>query len=243
MQTNIATLRHLEDLSWRRKGGLISQQRRKIDPDYYRSLGCVVANEFLKPLPSERLAEFVGIVLGDGGLTRSQLHITLNSEADKEYVGYVVDLVEDLFGYNPGVCKRKRKKAVVVVVTGVKFVDYLLEIGLLIGSKVRHQVDVPDWIKDNSKYSRMCLRGLLDTDGGIFRHKYSVRGKEYSYFKLCFSNLSQPLRFFVFDVLKNNGFNPKMFGKKHVWLYSEKETRSYLEVFGSSNKRLCDSFA
>ena len=116
----------LETPEGRRKGGLTTQLKRKNNPEYYKKWAAVTKNKFNKPKQSKNLAEFIGIVLGDGGLTRSQLFITLNSEADKIYISYVVKLIFKLFKYNPYVFKRKDAKAVVIVVTGVDFVDYLL---------------------------------------------------------------------------------------------------------------------
>lgn len=84
------------------------------------------------------------------------------------------------------------------------------------------------------------MRGLIDTDGGAFIHSYKVNNRTYSYLKLNFSNMSQPLRNFVYRSLFILGFNPKMAGQKHVWLYSNSETRRYLLIIGSSNKRLRD---
>lgn len=73
---------------------------------------------------------------------------------------------------------------------------------------------------------------------GVFSHRYRVSGKKYEYLKLCFSNLSQPLRRFVYRVLGDCGFHPKYRSNNHVWLYSEAETRKYLQIVGSSNDRL-----
>lgn len=58
----------------RRKGGLVSQQRRREKPEFYRSLSCIVRNEFHKPTFSSDLAELVGIILGDGGITNTQTY-------------------------------------------------------------------------------------------------------------------------------------------------------------------------
>ena len=116
--------------------------------------------------------------------------------------------------------------------------EFLCVLGLKTGNKVKQQVDVPLWIKNNRKYFKYCLRGLMDTDGGIFVHRYKVNGKKYSYLKLSFSNMSQPLRVFVYQTLTDLGFNPKLAGNKHVWLYSDSEARRYLDIVGSSNYRL-----
>jgi hypothetical protein len=233
---------HQNEKWWRIKGGVISQQRRRDNPQYYRFLGCNIAHEFQLPPYSASLAELVGIILGDGGISQSQLHITLNAVADQSYSWYVSQLMKDLFLYSPGVYHRKGQQAVVIVSSGTKLVERLQEIGLKVGNKVELQVDVPEWIKLNQAYSRWCVRGLMDTDGGIFWHRYRVNQRPYAYRKLCFSNLSQPLRRFVFQVLTDAGLHPKLQGKKHVWLYSEQEVKRYLEIIGSSNQRLVAKF-
>ncbi len=197
-----------------------------------------IKTNFKKPAYSNKLAEFVGIVLGDGGITKYQLFITLNSEADQKYIPYVSNLISNLFKMKASLYKRKNKKAIVVSVAGIRFIEYLSKLGLKKGNKVLNQVDVPNWIQRKTGYSQHCLRGLMDTDGGLFFHRYKVNGKKYKYLKLCFSNLSQPLRNFVYKTLKNSGFSPRYAGENHVWLYSQKEAKNYLKIIGSSNHRL-----
>jgi len=227
-------------LEGRSKGGKISQQRRREDPDKYRALGCTVPNSFDFPKSkSNGLAEFIGITLGDGGITDGQVKITLNAIADKNYVHYVYSLIKGLFNYKPSVFIPRKENVKIVIVTGKSFVKFLLRLGMKVGDKVRQQVDVPVWIKMDRELSKWCLRGLVDTDGGIFTHRYYVNGKRYSYLKLSFANKSQPLRLFVHKTLADLGFTPKFASNdKDVWLYSEKEARAYLEVVGSSNHRL-----
>ncbi len=147
-------------------------------------------------------------------------------------------MIKRLFSYEPAICSYKVEKSKTLVVSGVNFVDYLVGIGFEIGDKVRQQVAVPGWIKNNRVYSKFCVRGLMDTDGGIFTHRYWVNGKQYEYLKLCFSNMSQPLRKFVYHTLRINTFNPRYAIDRHVWLYSDSESRRYLEDIGSSNERL-----
>ena len=91
------------------------------------------------------------------------------------------------------------------------------------------------------EYSAACLRGLMDTDGGVFLHKYRVNGKIYSYKKICFTNRSVPLLDFVEETLLRLGFNPKKILKvenKKVWLYNSNEVEEYLGLVGTSNQRL-----
>lgn len=190
---------------------------------------------------SPELAEFVGILLGDGGITPSQITVTLNSEKDNEYSKYVTDLGKSLFGDEPKVFLRKNEKTLVLYYNGASLVRYLLTIGLLTGNKIRQQVAVPGWVNTSMEYRKKCLRGLMDTDGGVFQHKYTVKGKEYKYKKLAFTNKSLPLLEFVRVTLKDMGFNPKVIDKvenKKVWLYNMQEVERYLVTVGTSNHRL-----
>ncbi len=190
---------------------------------------------------SEQLAEYVGIMLGDGGITAGQSTITLNREADRDYVVFVSDFGDELFGEKPKLFNRKDSKAVAIYYNGSSLVRYFLSVGLKIGNKVKQQVDVPVWIKSSREYSIACLRGLMDTDGGVFLHKYKVNGKEYAYKKISFSNRSVPLLMFVADTLRVLGFTPKIISKienKKVWLYNEREVERYLQIVGTHNPRL-----
>ncbi len=141
-------------IAGRSLGGVNSWKNRLRRPGYYRNLGCNLPNVFSFPSKDDvYLAEFIGIVLGDGGITSSQLRITLNRIADKQYVEYVSLLVERLFGYKPSRMERKDASATVLSVCGVDFIRYLHKIGLLTGNKVRQQVNVPSWISTDAVLS------------------------------------------------------------------------------------------
>ena len=187
------------------------------------------------------LAEYVGILLGDGGITREQVFITLNSEADKNYAQFVINLITRLFSEKPSTGLRKDSKAINIYLSGINLVQYLIKLGLKVGNKVKQQVAVPNWVLKSNDYKIACLRGLMDTDGGIFIHRYKVNGKEYKYLKLCFTNQSLPLIDFVYKTLKSLSFNPKIVlnvASKKVWLYNMAEVKRYIEVVGTSNSRL-----
>lgn len=190
---------------------------------------------------SMELAEFVGILLGDGHVGQGQWTVTLNSVADKEYAKFVAKLVEKLFHFEPSVYTRKDSKVVIISGSGIRSIEYFQSIGLKIGDKVKQQVAVPRWIEENQNFRKLCLRGLVDTDGGIFIHRYKIKGKEYRYQKLSFVNRSIPLLNFAYETLKSLGFNPKKVmavENKRVWLYNQQEVKGYLEKIGTDNPRL-----
>jgi len=222
----------------RKKGGQISQLRRRENPEKYRVLGCNVSRQFKLPRKTKLLAEFFGIILGDGGLTNAQLKIILNSVADCKYMQYVIKRSVELFGYKPYVYKVKNAKANTLNFSGVELVKFFERNGLVVGNKVVHQVDVPFWIRKNRLFSTWCLRGLMDTDGGAFVHTYRVNGKKYEYLKINFTNRSQPLLKFVHNTLSSLGLSPKFQSDNKVWLYSRHDVFRYFDVIGSSNYRL-----
>jgi len=193
------------------------------------------------PQLSSELAEFVGILLGDGGITKWQVCVTLNTEADRDYIGFVKELGLKLFQSQASWWDRKNCMATTVSWSGLNLVEYLMTLGLKSGNKVKHQVGVPQWITENSEFSLSCLRGLMDTDGGIFLHTYRVNGKRYSYPKLSFSNRSMPILMFVYQFLHSLDLGPKTRWEtpnKQVWLYNHKAVSRYLQIVGTHNPRL-----
>ena len=189
------------------------------------------------PVLSPDLAEFIGIMLGDGGLTDFQCTVYLNSETDQYFAYYVRELVLKLFGLTPKIYVHRKHKVWRVSISSVSLVKYLISRGLTTGSKVDLQAAVPDWIWLNTDYIKSCVRGLIDTDGSFVIHKYKVRQKEYSYAKISFTNRSKPLIDFVYQALNKLGFNPKKSYKDQVWLHRQGEVRKYLEEIGVNNYR------
>ena len=51
---------------------------------------------FKEPDLDVRLAEFVGVLFGDGSISREQRFVSLNKNANRDYCGYLVGYVEDL---------------------------------------------------------------------------------------------------------------------------------------------------
>ena len=196
--------------------------------------------EVLLPKPSVCLAEFFGIMLGDGGINNPwQANITLNSVKDKEYIAYVSELCQELFGVVPPVRKRKGKQAIVVSLASTTVVDFLVEHGLPRGNKLKNGLRVPQWILHNKKYRTACVRGLVDTDGCIFVHKHRVAGKTYQNIGLCFTSYSPELLVQVATILEEFSIIPHISGQgRNIYLYSENAVARYLRIFGSSNTRI-----
>ena len=223
-------------LEGRRKGGKISQERRRLNPERYQY--CNLRKVILKPKNSLDLAEFVGILLGDGGINSDcQVVITLHREDGKYYVPFVCNLIKKLFGVDPAVYHPshvKSRNVAYITISSTSVVEFLLSKGLKKGNKIKNQVGVPKWIRDNKEFSKRCLRGLIDTDGCVYSHTHASHGYDYFNLGLNFSNKSFPLLTFVRDTLISLDFNAKLFSKG-VNLYREAEVCRYAREINFSN--------
>lgn len=218
------------------KGGKVSQERRREDPEKYRALGCNVAKVFKTPAHSPKLAELVGIFLGDGGLDKYQAKISLSALVDREYSYFVTDLFQSVFGVRPTLYEREDDHTITLVFSGVQFVDNLEKIGLMRGDKMLNKIKIPDWILENEEYSIACLRGLFDTDGGLYFH----RKKSGIYIGWCFSSHSKPLLENVRVILRKVGLNARNEQGIKLYLYSFPSIERYVEVVGSHNQKNVD---
>lgn len=189
------------------------------------------------PKKDVKLAEFVGIMLGDGGISSYAVTITLSSE-EKEYINYISGLIFDLFKVRPKVYKSKIANAVNIVVHRKQFVDFCLSMGLVLGNKVKQEVNIPGWILSNKKYLPACLKGLFDTDGCVFVHEYLASGKRYFYLKIAFTNASKPLVFSVHQSLVQLGISSRVSKNlKDVRIEDQAQVSKYISMIGSSNHK------
>jgi hypothetical protein len=198
---------------------------------------------FKKPKKSPELAEFVGLMLGDGGISNFQLTVTLHRYDDYEYGIYVCDLIQKLFGVRPSVIFLKNALANDYRVSRVEMVHFCVEkLGLVVGNKIRQKIDIPMWIKRKRRYLVPCIRGLFDTDGSVYCHKYRVNKKEYSYKKICFTSASPPLRETVLRFLSTVGIRARI-KDYNVLIEGQEGVGKYMNFIGSHNpkhlKRYC----
>lgn len=192
---------------------------------------------FSKPEKSEKLAEFMGLMMGDGGMTERQFTISLHHIDDLEYCMFVVALIEELFQINPTIFHRVKQSINVIMVSRSELIKWLHELGLPIGNKVKQNFDIPDWIKQNEAYMIACIRGLVDTDGSVFTHRYRVGSKMYAYKKLSFSSASAPLRLSVQTFLQKNGFYARATRGIDIRLESQSGIKHYMELIGTHNPK------
>ena len=189
-----------------------------------------------RPTKSENLAEVFGALMGDGGITRRQVRVTLNSVTDADYIRHLQRLLKNLFVIKVVVVPRKGR-AIDLLMSSRKLVVFLQNRGLIVGDKLKHGLDIPNWINERRVWQKACIRGLFDTDGCTYIDKHVIKGKIYLNLGLSFTSYSPRLLLSYASILKSLSFSPTVTTKKRVILRKEKEIFRFFSEIVPSNPR------
>lgn len=175
---------------------------------------------------TEKLAEFTGILLGDGHISPTQILVSFNSN-EKEYLLYVSQLVQDLFHIPaPKYIKRLYQDSCDLYIGAVELVRFFKSMGL-VSNKVEEQVDVPAWIQKSPEYQKSLLRGLFDTDGSIYKLRFG--------FQINLCNKSLPLLTSASKMLSGLGYHPSKISHSKIYLTRREELLRYVNGIGFGN--------
>lgn len=183
---------------------------------------------------NEELAEFVGIMLGDGCAQQNTHTITISCGiVDGKYSSeYIPKLIETLFSKK--VRYRKQSPGGIDCIFGSKRVCDLLRNEMNFSSP-KINCEIPKHFFDDDELLKACVRGLFDTDGGLHRHHKASA-------QLKFTNKSHVLVDSLYNALKQLGFNPcttidhKEKNTKAIYLFTNDVKRYFIEI-GSNNPK------
>jgi hypothetical protein len=193
----------------------------------------------------KEIAEFVGIMLGDGSIglynthagARIKLHrvvkVTLDSR-NKVYTDYVANLMERILDIKPKIHYKKKENAVDLKVHKKdKFLYVLNEIGLELSPKWgRMKVPEP---YTRGKLGLLVLKGLFDTDGCLA--VYNNNGTIYPRIEIRMS--PSPAQNQISAILDEFGFNYRIQnlerGKTRIRISGKTELKRWFKLIGSSN--------
>jgi hypothetical protein len=179
---------------------------------------------------SEDLAEFVGILLGDGHISPTQILVTLSKK--DQFTLYVKNLIRQIFKIKARVIKSKTGD-ITTYFGSVEAVRYFLKMGLTI-NKVKSQVSIPNWIFRNKKFMRRVLRGLFDTDGSVYKLKFGTQ--------ISFCNHSRPLLTSVRKMLYLLGFSPSKISGYNLYLTKRSDLGKFFKEIGFGNRKHINRF-
>lgn len=184
---------------------------------------------------NEDLAEFLGAYLGDGYINNQNYEISIVcGEVDKQYITkYIPILMKKLFDKEAKISYLGNTKAIKARIYSKDNLEFLMKtFNLNAGKKIKPKI--PDVIFTNKNYLKKCIRGLIDTDGGLHRHhKRSIQ--------LKFDNKEKSLIKSLKIGLKILGFSPILSKQKNrdvltIYLFG-KQVDKYFKEIGFSNQK------
>ncbi len=170
------------------------------------------------------LAEFFGIMLGDGHLSEYQITVTLGTK-EMAYAEYIVSLMARLFGPRPkiAICADGHK----TVYIGSTALSRWLQKNGLVFNKVRAQVDVPPWIFKSRNFTQRFLRGFFDTDGSWYKLRWGSQ--------IAFNNKSQPLLNSTRNMLVSLGYSASRAVGYKVYLTKKEDILRFFKEIQPQN--------
>lgn len=177
------------------------------------------------------VAEFFGIMLGDGKLSHFQIAVTLGTK-EMTYALYVVDLIANIFNARPkiGIRKTGHKD---VYLGSVAITKWLQKEGLVF-NKVLAQVDAPRWIFKEKEYTNRFLRGFFDTDGSVYKLRWGVQ--------IAFNNKSIPLLKSTRTMLVYLGYAPSKVSGYKVYLTRKEDVKRFFKEIQPKNLKHQERF-
>lgn len=177
---------------------------------------------------SKELAEFIGIMLGDGKISHFQTLVTLGNK-ELHYARYVRDLMEHLFLVRPKILTRATGYHDVCI-GSVLLTGWLISQGL-VTHKVKYQVDAPEWLFSKKEYMKMCLRGFFDTDGSVYKLLFGIQ--------LSFTNHSVPLLTSLQSMLLRLQYSPSRISSHKVYLTKKEDIERFFREIQPQNSKHC----
>ncbi len=192
--------------------------------------------------PSRYLAEFFGIIYGDGHIRRGgrsgyRTIISCNMRNEASYAKYITWLVQKIFGIVPHT-RLIPHRSCITIVFGTKIISQKL-FSLGIPRNHKHAMPIAPWILRCDVYCTAFLRGLFDTDGCITVQ----RQDKYEYYLLKISMKNHTFACDIKCLLQRLGFHPYICTKSGIFpgydvvLRKKKDIRRWIERIGTRNPK------
>lgn len=183
------------------------------------------------PRYSPALAEFMGIMLGDGHISKFQVIVHLGTK-EKSYARYVRGLFKSLFGV-AGTIAVRRTCYRDVYIGSILLVRWLREQGLA-SNKVAAQVGPPKWIFRKRSFMNAFIRGMFDTDGSVYALRYGIQ--------IAFTNRSKPLLSALHSALTLLGYKPSRESAWRVYLTRRGDIFRFFQEICPKNRKHTERF-
>ncbi|MBU3912454.1 MAG: hypothetical protein KKE50_00010 [Nanoarchaeota archaeon] len=185
--------------------------------------------EIKSPLLDERLAEIIGVYLGDGTLTKYFLRISGDKRYDLPYFNYLRKIVKESTSIDAAIRESESQNVLYLDIRSKALCEMLRkDYGLNFGSKIKNRSIIPKEIIKEKRLFLSCLRGLMDTDGSISKDNNCLSAR--------FSNHNT----FLLNQVKKENKKYKIFSFENeiqIGIKSKEGVINYFKLIGSSNLR------
>ncbi len=167
----------------------------------------------------EKMAEFLGVLFGDGCLFRSKFRIDVSGDSKSDYLYHlfhVQSLFKSLFELDTKFSFEKNSQEMHTFLYSKMVHAHLSkEFSFPIGHKKGHMI-IPPQIYLSDVYKRAFLRGLFDTDGGVHRHHKTSIQIQYTSADGVFQKQVQELLVNFGFTARINGWDIQIRGKNEI---------------------------
>ena len=195
----------------------------------------------------KRMAEFVGIMLGDGYINypkQPRIKIAFNSIVDKEYFHLVDQLLIDLFKTKVIKEHRKNENTSNLYMFERRIIRFIInEVGLIPSPKWE-RAKIPSWVFEE-RLERQVVRGYFDTDGCVV----ITNNNGIIYPRLEMKVSPSPMQNQFITILQKYEFRFGAYsigkGKVRIQLNGMRELEKWNKIIGFTNpkhQRKCDLF-
>jgi len=151
------------------------------------------------------ISYIIGVAIGDGNLSNpSGRAVRLRITCDIKYPNIIKNItqaLQEVMPNNKVSVVNKKENCVDISCYSNKW-ENLLGWSAGAGPKSNQKVSVPDWIKKNDILSASCLRGLIETDGSVY--------KDRGYLTVNFVTIIPELAKDVMEMMVALGFKPNV---------------------------------
>ncbi|MAG07962.1 hypothetical protein CMO89_00660 [Candidatus Woesearchaeota archaeon] len=203
---------------------------------------------------SEKLAEDIGIMIGDGHIgsyilkkKEYQIYVSGNAYLDKDYISnHVRKLKKDLYNlaFPVSVVGRNKSEIRLKICSKGLVGFYNKIIGLPVNKK--ENIGIPDCIWEKKKYLTSCLRGIIDTDFSLCFKK--VEKYPVMHLKTCSMRLVRDCKKALqklgikansyYNILEYHKVTRNNFVTNYLYINGRKKLRKAVEEIGFHSDRL-----
>lgn len=190
---------------------------------------------------TKKLAEFIGVLLGDGCImdykNHKELKITLHSHDDLSYSKYLESLFFDIFNLKIRTYFRKNENTMDLRIVSKQLIKFLLDDLGLVSSPKKKRAKIPNKFMD---YGLDVLRGYFDTDGSLVITNNNGTIYPRIEMKVCDSPMQEQ---FIL-LLKEAGFRFGVYnlanGAVRLQLNGKDQLTEWIKLVGSKNTKHTD---